>query len=117
MASINLPAGSFDPAAPETLWRSGNYDMSLALGNRLEEELLPLFQMVGWFKPRKRKILYRTCCCSKIDDAGRICLRLEVAMTDIPEMSTIELCAQRRRETALWCSRGLRLSSASEKVN
>jgi hypothetical protein len=60
MASINLPAGSFDPAAPETLWRSGNYDMSLALGNRLEEELLPLFQHAGWFKPRKAQDLYRT---------------------------------------------------------
>jgi hypothetical protein len=35
MASINLPAGScFYPAALERLWRSGNYDMSLAKSPR-----------------------------------------------------------------------------------
>jgi hypothetical protein len=109
MASINLPAGSFlltlQPS--KDFWRSGTYDMSLALGNRLGGRITVAVPMESdGLSPGKRKIRIGPVRSTMMMPEESV-FRLEVAMTDIlPEMSTIELVAQRRRRNGAPGARG-----------
>jgi hypothetical protein len=118
MASINLPEGDFlftlQPS--KDFWRSGTYDMSLALGNRLGGRITVAVPMESdGLSPGKRKIRIGPVRSTMMMPEESV-FRLEVAMTDIlPEMSTIEL--KEEDGTALLVLEGPKGKLVCEKVN
>jgi hypothetical protein len=119
MAPINLPGGKFvlDLEPSKDFWRSGTYDMSLALGNRLGGRITVAVPMESdGLSPGKRKIRIGPVRSTMMMPEESV-FRLEVAMTDIlPEMSTIELVTN-EDGTALLVLEGPKGKLVCEKVN
>jgi hypothetical protein len=120
MAPINLPGDSFLMSLQPTkdYWRSGTYDMSLALGNRLGGRITVAVPMESdGLSPLKRRIRIGPVRSTMMMPEESVFL-LEVAMTDIlPEMSTIELVTNEEDGTALLVLEGPKGKLVCEKVN
>lgn len=120
MASINLPTGDFvlslEPS--KDFWRSGTYDMGVALGNRLGGRLTVAVPMESnGFSPGKRKVRIGPIRSTMMMPEESV-FRLEIAMTDIlPEMSTIEIVIREEGATAILVLEGPKGKVVCEKVN
>jgi hypothetical protein len=96
MAAIIMPAGEFRLTleATKDFWRSGNYDMHLALGNRMGGKLTVAVPQEGdGLKATERKVRIGPVRSTMMMPPEAV-FRLEMALTDsLPGMETIELHA------------------------